>query len=247
MARITNQNVNQKTKASNHTKQTMKQLPDSERPYEKCLQYGEQALSDAELLAAIIRTGTPGESAVELARRLLSEFQYPQGLPGLFRATIPELCRLKGIGTVKAVQLRCIAELSKRITKAGFGNQPVFREPDDIANYYMEQMRHETRERVIVMMLNGKNRLLHEMIISTGTVNSSLVSPREIFLEALRYHAVCICLLHNHPSGDPSPSKEDILITRRLREAGEIIGISLLDHIIIGDNTYHSMKKRGIM
>lgn len=227
--------------------QTMKQLPDSEKPYEKCLKYGAQALSDAELLAVIIRTGTRGESAVALAQNILTEFRFPEGLLGLFRASIPELCRIKGIGTVKAVQLKCIGELSKRIAKAGFGTQPIFSEPEDIAGYYMEQMRHEPRECVVVMMLNSKNRLLHELVISTGTVNFSLVSPREIFLEALRYQAVSICLIHNHPSGDPSPSREDILITRRMKEAGELLGIYLLDHIIIGDNSYNSMKKRGII
>ncbi len=227
--------------------QTMKQLPESEKPYEKCIQQGEQTLSDAELLAVIIRTGTKGESAVSLARNLLAEFRYPEGLLGLFRASIPELCNIKGIGMVKAVQLKCIGELSKRIVKAGFGNQPVFSSPEDIANYYMEQMRHEPREHTIVLMLNSKNRLLYEKVISTGTVNSSLVSPREIFLEALRHQAVSVCLIHNHPSGDPSPSREDILITKRLKEAGEIIGIYLLDHVIIGDNSYNSMKKRGIL
>ncbi len=228
-------------------RQTMKQLPLSEKPYEKCIQYGAQALSDAELLAVIIRTGTRGESAVSLAQNILSEFQFPEGMLGLLRASIPELCKIKGIGTVKAVQIKCIGELSKRIARAGFGTQPVFSSPEEIANYYMEQMRHEMRELAVVMMLNSKNRLLHEMVISTGTVNHSLVSPREIFLEALRYQAVSVCLIHNHPSGDPTPSREDIMITRRLKEAGEIIGIYLLDHIIIGDNSYNSMKKRGIL
>ena len=227
--------------------QTMKQLPVSEQPYEKCMKYGEQALSDAELLAVIIRTGTQGESAVALAQRVLSEFHFPEGILGLLRTSIPELCKIKGIGTVKAVQLKCIGELSKRIAKAGFGVQPVFSEPEDIAAYYMEQMRHEAREQVVVMMLNSKNRLLHEQVISTGTVNFSLVSPREIFIEALRYQAVAICLVHNHPSGDPAPSKEDVLITRRMREAGELLGIYLLDHVIIGDNRFCSMKKKGIL
>lgn len=228
-------------------RQTMKQLPESERPYEKCLKYGEQALSDAELLAVIIRTGSQGESAVALAQRILSEFQFPEGILGLMRSTIPELCRMKGIGRVKAVQIKCIGELSKRIAKAGFGEQPVFSTPEDIAACYMEQLRHETREQVLVMMLNSKNRLLHEQVISKGTVNFSLVSPREIFIEALQYQAVSICLLHNHPSGDPTPSKEDILITRRMREAGELLGISLLDHVIIGDNKFCSLKKMGIL
>lgn len=225
----------------------MKELPVSEKPYEKCIQYGAQALSDAELLAVIIRTGTMGESAVALSQRILSEFQFPEGILGLLQVSVPELCRIKGIGTVKAVQLKCIGELSKRIARAGFGSRPVFNSAEDIARYYMEQMRHESRERAAVMMLNSKNRLLHELVISTGTVNGSLVSPREIFLEALRYQAVTICLIHNHPSGDPSPSREDVLITRRLREAGELIGIYLLDHIIIGDNSYNSMKERGIL
>ncbi len=226
---------------------TMKQLPESERPYEKCLRYGPQLLSDAELLAVIIRSGSKEESAVSLAQNILVRFRYPEGILGLLRASIPELCEIKGIGTVKAVQLLCIGELSKRIARAGFGSQPMFTSPEDIAAYYMEQMRHEAREKAVIMMLNSKNRLLHEMVISTGTVNHSLVSPREIFLEALRYQAVGVCLIHNHPSGDPSPSKEDVLITRRLKEAGEIIGIYLLDHIIIGDNNYNSMKKRGIL
>lgn len=228
-------------------RQTMKQLPESEQPYEKCMKYGEQALSDAELLAVIIRTGTQGESAVALAQRVLSEFQFPEGILGLLRTSIPELCKIKGIGAVKAVQLKCIGELSKRIAKAGFGTQPVFSEPEDIAAYYMEQMRHETREQVVVMMLNSKNRLLHEQVISTGTVNFSLVSPREIFLEALRYQAVTIGLVHNHPSGDPTPSREDVLITRRIKEAGELLGIYLLDHVIIGDTKFCSMKKKGIL
>ena len=228
-------------------KQTMKQLPESVQPYEKCIRYGDQALSDAELLAVIIRTGTQGESAVTLARRLLSEFRFPEGILGLLRTSIPELCKIKGIGTVKAVQLKCIGELSKRIARAGFGEQPLFSAPEDIAAYYMEQLRHEVREQVVVMMLNSKNRLLHEQVISTGTVNFSLVSPREIFVEALRYQAVSICLLHNHPSGDPTPSREDILITRRMKEAGELLGICLIDHVIIGDNRYCSLKKKGIL
>lgn len=226
---------------------TMKQLPESERPYEKCLLHGPQILSDAELLAVIIRAGTREESAVTLAQNILASFRYPKGIPGLLRASIPELCQIRGIGKVKAVQLTCIGELSKRIARADFGSRPVFSRPEDIADYYMEQLRHETREKAVVMMLNSKNRLLHEMVISTGTVNNSLVSPREIFLEALHYQAVGVCLVHNHPSGDPSPSREDVLITRRLKEAGEIIGIYLLDHIIIGDNSYNSMKKRGIL
>lgn len=226
---------------------TMKQLPVSERPYEKCLLNGPQVLSDAELLAVIIRAGTKEESAVALSQNILASFRYPEGILGLLRASIPELRQIRGIGKVKAVQLTCIGELSKRIARAGFGNQPVFSAPEDIADYYMEQLRHETREKAIVMMLNSKNRLLHEMVISTGTVNNSLVSPREIFLEALHYQAVGVCLVHNHPSGDPSPSRDDVLITRRLKEAGEIIGIYLLDHIIIGDNSYNSMKKRGIL
>ena len=226
---------------------TMKELPLSEKPYEKCLAFGTEKLSDAELLAVIIRTGTRGRNAIDLANQILNVSKTSEGILNLTHLTIQELLRVKGIGKVKAVQLKCIAELSKRIVKATVKKGMVFTLPSDIAEYYMEDMRHKEREELLLIMMNSKNKLLQDMILSRGTVNSSLVSPREIFVEALKYGAVSIALVHNHPSGDPTPSKEDIFITKRIREVADLVGIPLIDHIIIGDNKYISMKVRGIL
>lgn len=224
---------------------TMKELPLSEKPYEKCLSFGTEKLSDAELLAVIIRTGTKGKNAIDLANQILNASKTSEGILSLTHLTIQELMQVKGIGKVKAVQLKCISELSKRIAKVKKGM--TFSLPSDIAEYYMEDMRHKEREELILIMMNSKNKFLHDVVLSRGTVNSSLVSPREIFVEALKYGTVSIALVHNHPSGDPAPSKEDILVTRRIKEVADLVGIPLIDHIIIGDNKYISMKVRGIL
>lgn len=226
---------------------SMKQIPQEMRPYERCLKDGPGILSDAELLAVILRTGSIGETSIDLAVRLLSLSHCRQGIWDVLEWSVPELIQIKGIGTVKAVQLQCIGELSRRIAKAGAKEAMIMQEPSTIADYYMEDMRHCRQEILRMMMLNTKNRLIGECIITKGTVNASLISAREIFLEALKYQAVCIILVHNHPSGDPTPSKEDILVTRRIRDAGELIGISVLDHLIIGDHSYISLKERGII
>lgn len=226
--------------------QTMKDLPQEERPYEKCLEKGPESLSEAELLSVIIRTGAKGSSSLELSRRVL-ELGGQGGLIGLLHLTIPQLKEVHGIGTVKAVQLVCIGELSKRIWRTLISSQLVLDSPESIADYYMEAMRHLEQEQTMLAMFNTKNMLLKDIILSKGTVNASLVSPREVFLEALKYHAVYIVLVHNHPSGDPTPSEADLLLTNRLKEAGSLIGIQLIDHIIIGDNRYISLKERGIL
>lgn len=226
--------------------QTMKNLPQEERPYEKCLEKGPESLTEAELLSVIIRTGAKGSSSLELSRKVL-ELGSQGGLIGLLHLTIPQLMEVHGIGTVKAVQLVCIGELSKRIWRTLISSQLVLDSPESIADYYMESMRHLEQEQTMLTMFNTKNMLIKDIILSKGTVNASLVSPREVFLEALKYHAVYIVLVHNHPSGDPAPSKEDLLLTNRLREAGDLIGIQLIDHIIIGDNRYISLKERGIL
>ena len=225
----------------------MKQIPKEVRPYERCLKYGPQVLSDAELLAVILRSGSVGENSLELSSRLLSLGEKQQGLLGLLHMSIEELQMIRGIGSVKAVQLLCIGELSKRIAKANASKGIVMGSPQTIANYYMEDMRHQSQEILQMMMLNTKSRLIAETIISKGTVNASLISPREIFLEALKHQAVYIILIHNHPSGDPTPSREDIFVTRKVKEAGNMIGIALMDHIIIGDHSYISLKERGII
>lgn len=227
-------------------KTTMKDLYREERPYEKCLACGAEALSDTELLAAMIRTGTPGETACQLAGRILSLPGY-EGLSGFGRIPLERLMELKGIGKVKAVQMKCLAELAARMAKASAGERLCFDSPFTVADYFMEELRREEQERLIVLFLNTRNKLLKEKLMFKGTVNASLVSPREIFLEALEIHAVNLVLVHNHPSGDATPSREDIQMTKRICQAGKMLGIQILDHIIIGDHCYSSMREKGIL
>lgn len=224
---------------------TVKELPLSERPYEKCEQSGPGALSDAELLAVIIRTGSRNERAVDVASSVLIYSNTYPGLIGLNHVTMKELRSIRGIGRVKAIQLLCITELTKRMAKATNEGGLKFITPETVANYYMQDMRHLTQEKILLIMLDSKSKILKDMIISSGTVSSSLLSPREIFLNALKYEAVNIIILHNHPSGDPTPSNEDIHATKRMKEAGNLIGIKLMDHIIIGDNKYISLGEQG--
>ncbi len=226
---------------------SMKELPVQERPYERCLERGPEALSDAELLAVIIRTGAQGESSLDLARKVLSLGRKEDGLSTILHLSAPELCSLKGIGEVKAVQILCVGELSKRIAQSSREKELVLDSPGSIAAYYMERMRHQEQEDMVAVFFDTKNHLLKDMLLTRGTVNSSLVSPREIFIEALRYHAVYVVLLHNHPSGNPEPSKEDMLVTQRIEHSGAMLGIRLIDHIIIGDNKYISFKERGLL
>ena len=228
-------------------RKTMKDLPKKDRPYEKCIEQGPAALSDAELLAVLLRTGSREESSLALAGRLLEE-GVPPGRLGLLHLSLPELMEKKGIGLVKGAELLCIGELSKRIWKTLVnGNVSEFTSPASISGFYMEQMRHLEQEELHVMLLNTRNALIKDLSMFRGTVNLSVASPREIFLEALRYHAVSIVLIHNHPSGDPQPSTEDQNLTVRVREAGRLLGINLLDHIIIGDQSNFSFKERGIL
>lgn len=226
---------------------TMKMLPESERPYEKALEYGAESLSDAELLSVILRTGTKAVSARDLAEQIL-ELGKPSGLSGILHHTVPDYKEIKGIGNVKAIQLTCIGELSKRIWRSQKTESPLkCSHPADIAAYFMEEMRHMEQEYLKLLILNSKNILIKDINISKGTVNASIATPRELFIEALRYRGTSIVLLHNHPSGDAAPSREDCLFTKRVEEAGKLMGIPLLDHIIIGDMSYVSLKERGIM
>ncbi len=220
---------------------TIKELPNEERPYERFKRFGPEAMSDSELLAVILRTGTRGLNSMELARRVLMLCPFNEGLSGLYHLSLKQLQSLPGVGEVKAIQLKCIGELSKRIALRNARKSLKFNDPGSIAEFYMEKLRHCEQEFVFCMMLDSKNNYLGDECISKGTVNSSLLSPRELFLKALSYHAVNIVLIHNHPSGDPTPSADDMDITGRVAEGGELIGIRLLDHIIIGDNRYVSL------
>jgi DNA repair protein RadC len=229
--------------------ETIKEIPEEQRPYEKCYREGAAALSDSELLAVILRTGTSGCSSLSLANRVLlymKDTPHP-GLLGLLHLSVDELTAIHGIGKVKAIQLKCIGELSKRIASTAAKSGLSFRNPQSIAVYYMEQLRHEEQELMLCMMLDSKNHLIGEQVLSKGTVNTTVITPREILLEALRRQAVSILLVHNHPSGDPSPSTADRDVTERVYLAAEMVGITLLDHIIIGDQKYFSFLEEGIL
>ena len=223
---------------------SVKELPISERPYEKCEKYGVGVLSDAELLAVILRTGTKSQRVIDLAANILNYSSAYPGLKGLNYLTLKELTQIKGVGRVKAIELLCLTEITKRMSKEIQKESLKLVTPKTVADYYMQDMRHLTREQVKLLMMDSKNKMIKDIVISEGTVNTSLMPTREVFIYALKYEAVNIILLHNHPSGDPSPSAEDIRATKRLAEAGALIGISLMDHIIIGDNRYISLKEQ---
>lgn len=225
----------------------IKDMPKDTRPYEKCLKYGCDSLSDCELLAVIIRSGTRRSGVLALSERVISLHGSNSGLVGLTDLSYEELTGINGIGTVKAVQILCIAELARRISKSKAKASLDFSKPATIAGYYMEDLRHLRREKLVAVFLDAKCKLLGDSTISTGTVNQSFMAPREIFIEALRRNAVGIVMLHNHPSGDPTPSREDLLSTNRIINAGKLIGISVFDHIIIGDNVFVSFKEKGIL
>ncbi len=228
-------------------KHTMKELRSDDQPYEKCLRQGAGYLTDTELLAVIIRTGTQGETAYELAGRVLQKCAAYQGLTGIRHLSLDELVSIRGIGRVKAIQIQCIGELSRRLSKATAACQVRLTTPASVAEYFMEDMRHEEQEQLVLLMFNSRMRILKEKMIFKGTVRFSCVSPREIFIEAMLVKAVHIVLVHNHPSGDPTPSQEDLVMTRQIQEAGELLGITLRDHIIIGDNRYISMKEENVL
>lgn len=226
---------------------TQKQLPESERPYEKCERFGPAALSDAELLAVIIRSGTKKERAVDLAIRVLDRPGSKKGLSALHYYSLKELQKINGIGKVKAIQLCCVAELAKRMQLSEVRKMKAFHSPQSIVDCYKERLRHCRTEEIVLLMLDTKGRKIADEIISKGTVNMAVLEPREVLCVALRYEAVFVVVLHNHPSGNPAPSTADIKVTKRLSEACEIVGVSLRDHIIIGDNTYFSMMEKGLL
>lgn len=228
-------------------KNTIKELTKEERPYEKCEQYGASNLTDIELLAVLLRTGTKGLNSMELAKKILFPMFSQEGILNIHHWCMEQLMQIKGIGKVKAIQILCLSELAKRLAKATASEGLNFSSPETIAEYYMEDMRHQQQENMKLLLLNTKTKLIGETVVSKGTINATVISPRELFIEALQKNAVYIIMLHNHPSGDPTPSREDVLISRRIRDAGELIGIELLDHIIIGNNSYISLHEKGFI
>lgn len=226
--------------------QIIKELPECDRPYERFRDHGPEVLTDRELLAIILRTGTAGSNSLQVASQVLSLGNGTpyEGLLGLQHISVEELMKVPGIGWVKAMELKCIGELSRRISSSAAKTQICFSNAGSVAAYCMERLRHKEREELIGMMLDTKLHLLGEVVFSTGTRNQTTVSTREIFAQALRLHAVSLILVHNHPSGDPTPSALDIEITQKLLREARIIDLTLLDHIIIGDKKYFSFKEQ---
>lgn len=220
----------------------LQQIPHTERPRERMLAYGANALSHAELLAILLRTGTKSHSALHLAQHILLKYGH---LKNLVDVSVDELTKIKGIGQAKAIQLLAGIELGRRISKSRLGDVVTVKSPRDAAMYLMEDLRHLKKENFVCLFLNTKNHIIAQETLSVGTLNASLVHPREVFRAAIRSSSASIICAHNHPSGDPTPSSEDITITRRLVEAGTLLGIEVLDHIIIGDNRYVSLKEQG--
>ena len=220
---------------------SIKNLPESERPYEKLLSEGAEYLSDAELLAVIIKNGTKEENSLRIAEKILQGNH--KNLLNLYDLSLRELMQFSGIGTVKAIQLKAVAELSKRIAKTSSGYQLKMDTPSTIANYYMEQLRHKKEEVLLCAFFDSKCKFLGDALVSKGSVNYAYVSPRDIFYQAFDHKAVLFIILHNHPSGDPTPSEDDLRITRRIQKGAQILELEMVDHIIIGDNKYYSFKE----
>lgn len=217
-------------------------------PYEKFVTYGGKSLTDAELLAIILRTGMKGVSAGQLGERVLSETsRNGNGLLGLHQISLHDLMQIEGIGEVKAVKLKAIAEISTRIAQAKARKTLCYHNPYSIAEYYMERFRHQNVEYILLIMFDSGMHVIGEHILSKGTVNASLLSPREVFIQAFKEQAAGIMILHNHPGGNPVPSDNDLHITERIKEAGALMDIPLIDHIILGDNSYFSFKESGLL
>ncbi len=225
-----------------HTR--IKDWPEDERPREKLLKRGPAALSDAELLAILIRTGVGKHTALDLARKILSDERSLRAISG---RTPAELMRLKGIGEAKAVELLAAFELGRRVESAGEGDKVIIRSPEDVARLMTPKLRDRTNELFYVLLLDSMNGLKHMIELTSGTLNASLVHPREVFKTAIDHLAASVIVVHNHPSGNREPSREDIEITRQLKEAGSIVGIPIHDHVIVAGDGYTSFAERGLL
>ena len=220
----------------------IKDIIKEEIPRETLLKKGETYLSDSELLAILINNGTRDKSAIILAREII---ETSDGIRNLSNITVEELSKIKGIGLAKACRIISALELGRRVSVASEMQKFKISSPQDIGNVYMEELRYKKKEIFRVVLLNTKNVIIGSKDISEGSLNASIVHPREVFLEAIKKSANKMILMHNHPSGDPTPSSEDINITKRLISAGQIVGIEILDHVIIGDGSFYSFKENG--
>jgi DNA repair protein RadC len=226
--------------------QTIKDWPEEDRPREKLLAKGAHALTETELLAIILRNGnaSTGESAVDHARILLNQFG---GLGGIEAASASEIAAVKGIGPAKVAQLKASLEIGKRIGSQKWETGQPLRSAEDVYQHFRENLGRAKRELFYVVLLNNKNRKMREVKVSEGSLTASLVHPREVFNPVIRDSAAAVIFVHNHPSGDPAPSPEDIDITKRLKEVGDVMGVRVLDHVVIGHDRYFSFNDKGML
>ena len=231
---------------SEPTKQyfTIKELPAHERPRERLEKLGAEALSDAELLAILLRTGMPGASALDLANRILLKFG---DLKCVAAASLEQLCEIGGIGRAKAIQIKAAFDLAKRLSEFRGQERPVVRSSRDVFALLADEMRMQEKECFKALYLDVKNHVKKVETISVGTLNASLVHPREVFKSAVRDNCAAVIIVHNHPTGDPTPSSHDTETTKRIQQAGRVLGIELLDHIIIGEGKYFSYKDKDMI
>lgn len=228
--------------AQRYSQSIHEMLPD-DRPREKLVKFGPGALTDSELLAILLRVGVSGESVVGLSQRLLKEHG---GLTGLSRVPLAELCNIRGMGEAKASQLKAALEIGRRLLLSEPDQRLQIRSPGDLANPLILEMAGLEQENLKVIMLDNKNRVLRMQTVYVGTINSSQVRVAEIYREAIRQNALSIIVAHNHPSGDPTPSSEDVAVTGELIEAGKLLGIDLLDHLVIGHRQFVSLRERRL-
>jgi len=226
----------------------IREWPEDERPRERLMKLGADALSEAQLLAIVLATGeaSSGQSALDLALHLVHTFD---GLRALDAASIAELCQIKGIGPAKATSIKAAFELGKRLSGEPTQRHLKITSPQDLVNYFQPRLQHMRKEVFKVVLLNTKHQMIKDVTVSEGSLSASLVHPREAFLPAIKESAAAVIFLHNHPSGDPTPSPEDKELTHRLAEVGQLVGISVLDHIIIGSGTpgYMSFRDAGLL
>jgi len=222
---------------------TMREMPAGEQPRERLRDLGPAALSDAELLAILLRTGTAGRTVLDLARDLLSVYG---SLHGLLRANLTELARVHGMGPVKATQVKAALELGRRLLLAAPDQRLQVRSPEDVAALLMVEMGHLDQEQLRALLMDARHQVIRQVLVYQGNVSTSLVRVGEIFREAVRENCAAIIAVHNHPSGDSSPSPEDVAVTREIVQAGRLLGIEVLDHLIIGRQRYVSLRERGL-
>jgi DNA repair protein RadC len=223
---------------------TIHDLPVSERPRERLQKFGAEALSAPEILALILGRGIAGESVMTTAQRLLSRFG---NLKGIAEASVEELSQVRGIGLAKAAQVKAAFELGTRLEAySEVGKKPLMKTPENIVAMMRGRLKDKKKEHFLALLLDTRNQLIKVSEISIGSLDTSIVHPREVFKEAIAASAAAIIFVHNHPSGDPEASEDDIKLTKRLAEAGDIMGIDVLDHVIIGDKTFLSLKREGI-